>query len=93
MTPHLSMVRDRLGLHTINRNVSSKLVVEMSFIPKITILWHILSIVGVGKRGAYYLVYGYLPMQHPLGITLRFTGPVPMDSRQLKPSVRNCATR
>ena len=38
--------------------------------------------VGVGKRGAYYLVHGNLPRQHSFGITLRFTGPVPADSRQ-----------
>ena len=28
------------------------------------------------------LVDGDLPRQHPLGTTLRFTGPVPADSRQ-----------
>ncbi|CAM9956414.1 unnamed protein product [Ascophyllum nodosum] len=39
-------------------------------------------IVGVGKRGAYQLVYGDLPRQHSFGTTLRFTGPVPADSRQ-----------
>ena len=52
MTPHLSMVRDMLGLYTIDPNVSSipRFVVEMSFIPK---LQSIISIVGVGKRGAY----------------------------------------
>ena len=31
--------------------------------------------------------------QHSFGITLRLTGPVPMDSRQLKLSIRNCVTR
>ena len=43
---------------------------------------HFIPIVGVGKRGAYYLVHGDLPRQHPFGTTLRFTGPVPADSRQ-----------
>ena len=28
------------------------------------------------------IIYGDLPMQHPFGTTLRFTGPVPADSRQ-----------
>ena len=42
---------------------------------------HFISIVGVGKRGAYYLVHGDLLRQHSFGTTLRFTGPVP-DSRQ-----------
>ena len=39
-------------------------------------------IVGVEKRGEHYLVHGDLPRQHPFGTTLRFTGPVPADSRQ-----------
>ena len=43
---------------------------------------HFIPIVGVGKRGEYYLVHGDLPRQHPFGTTLRFTGPVPADSRQ-----------
>ena len=43
---------------------------------------HFISIVGVGTRGAYYLVYGDLPRQHPFGTTLRFTGPMSADSRQ-----------
>ena len=38
--------------------------------------------VGVEKRGEYYLVHGDLPRQHPFETTLRFTGPVPADSRQ-----------
>ena len=38
--------------------------------------------VGVEKRGAYYLGHGDLSRQHPFGTTLRFTGPVPADSRQ-----------
>ena len=54
---------------------------------------HSIPIVGVGKRGAYYLVRSDLPRQHPFGTTLRFTGPVPADSRQGTPSVRNCVTR
>ena len=36
----------------------------------------------MGKRGEYYLVHGDLPRQHSFGTTLRFTGPVPADSRQ-----------
>ena len=43
---------------------------------------HFILIVGVGKRGGYYLVHGDLPRQHSFGTTLRFTGPVPADSRQ-----------
>ena len=43
---------------------------------------HFIPIVGVGKRGEYQLVHGDLPRQHPFGTTLRFTGPVPADSRQ-----------
>ena len=43
---------------------------------------HFIPIVGVGKRDAYELVHGDLPMQHPFGTTLRFTGPAPADSRQ-----------
>ena len=54
---------------------------------------HFIPIVGVGKRGEYYLVHGDLPRQHPFGTTLRSTGPVPADSRQLPPSVRNRVTR
>ena len=42
-----------------------------------------IPIVGVGKGGAYLLVHGDLPRQHSFGTTLRFTGPVPADSRQL----------
>ena len=53
-----------------------------------------IPIVGVGKRGEYELVHGDLPRQHSFGTTLRFTGPVPADSRQSRtPSVRNCVTR
>ena len=54
---------------------------------------HFIPIMGVGKRGGYQVVHGDLPRQHPFGTTLRFTGPVPADSRQLTPSVRNCVTR
>ena len=43
---------------------------------------HFIPIVGVGKRGAYYLVHGDLPRKHSFGTTLRFSGPVPADSRQ-----------
>ena len=43
---------------------------------------HFIPIVGVGKRGEYLLVHGDLPRQHPFGTTLRFTGPMPEDSRQ-----------
>ena len=41
-----------------------------------------INIVGVGKRGEYEWVHGDLPRQHSFGTTLRFTGPVPVDSRQ-----------
>ena len=40
------------------------------------------TIVGVGKRGAYQFVHGDLPRQHSFGTALRFTDPVPADSRQ-----------
>ena len=53
---------------------------------------HFIPMVGGGKRGAYYLVHGDLPRQHSFGTTLRFTGAVPADSRQLTPSIRNCVT-
>ena len=43
---------------------------------------HFIPIVGVGKRGAYWLVHGDLPRQHPFVTTLRFIGPVPADSPQ-----------
>ena len=43
---------------------------------------HFIPIVGLRKRGTYELVRGDLPRQHPFGTTLRFTGPVPADSRQ-----------
>ena len=43
---------------------------------------HFIPIVGVEKRGEYQLVHGDLPRQHSFGTTLRFTGPVPADSRQ-----------
>ena len=43
---------------------------------------HFIPIVGVGKRGAYLLVHGDLARQHSFETTLRFTGPVPADSRQ-----------
>ena len=43
---------------------------------------HFIPILDVGKRGAYYLVRSDLPRQHPIGTTLRFTGPVPVGSRQ-----------
>ena len=48
----------------------------------ITPSYFIPIILGVGKRGAYYLVNSGLPRQHSFGTTLRFTGPVPVDSRQ-----------
>ena len=54
---------------------------------------HFIPIVGVGKRGVYYLVHGDLPRQRSFGTTLRFTGPVPAESRQSTPSVRVCVTR
>ena len=43
---------------------------------------HFIPILGMGKRGAYQLVHGDLPREHSFGTTLRFTGPVPADSRQ-----------
>ena len=43
---------------------------------------HFIPIVGVGKRGEYQLVHGDLLRQHSFGTTLRFTGPVLVDSRQ-----------
>ena len=43
---------------------------------------HFIPKVRVRKRGAYQLVHDDLPRQHLLGTTLRFTGPVPVDSRQ-----------
>ena len=36
----------------------------------ITPVYNFIPIVGVGKRGAYYLVYGDLPRQHPFGTTV-----------------------
>ena len=41
-----------------------------------------ITIVGVGKIGAYYLVHGDAKAAPVAGTTLRFTGPVPADSRQ-----------
>ena len=43
---------------------------------------HFIPMVCAEKRGAYELVHGDLPRQHSFGTTLRFTGPVPADSRQ-----------
>ena len=43
---------------------------------------HFIPLVGVGKRGEYELVHGDLLRQHLFGTTLRFSGPVPADSRQ-----------
>ena len=43
---------------------------------------HFIPIVGVGKRGEYESVHGDLPRQYSFGTTLRFTGPVPANSRQ-----------
>ena len=42
---------------------------------------HFMPIVGMGKRGVYKSVHGDLPRQHSFGTTLRFTDPVPADSR------------
>ena len=39
--------------------------------------------VGVGKRRACLLVHADLPRQYSFGTTLRFTDPVPAESRQL----------
>ena len=41
-----------------------------------------IPIMGMGKRDTHQLVHRDLPRQHPFGTTLRFTGPVPADSRQ-----------
>ena len=41
-----------------------------------------IPILGVRKRSAYELVHGDLPRQHSFVTTLRFSGPVPADSRQ-----------
>ena len=54
---------------------------------------HFMPIVGVGKRGVNYFVHGDLSWQNSFGTTLRFTSPVPADSRQCTSSVRNCVTR
>ena len=43
---------------------------------------HYIPIVGVGEKVEYQLVHGDLPRQHSFETTLRFTGPVPADSRQ-----------
>ena len=43
---------------------------------------HFIPKLGVGKRGEYYFVHGDLPRQYSFGTTLRFTGPVPANSRQ-----------
>ena len=43
---------------------------------------HFIPIVGVGKRGANYLVHGDLLRQHSFGTASRFTGLVPADFRQ-----------
>ena len=45
--------------------------------------------VGVGKRGAYYLVHGDLPRQHSFGTTLRFIGPVPGESDAIDSQLRD----
>ena len=37
---------------------------------------------GCGKERRILMVHGDLPRQHSFGTTLRFTGPVPADSRQ-----------
>ena len=41
---------------------------------------HVFCVIQVLRE--YLLVHGDLPRQHPFGTTLRFTGPVPADSRQ-----------
>ena len=43
---------------------------------------YFIPIVGVGKKGAYWLIHGDLPRQHSYGTILRFTSPVPADSRK-----------
>ena len=44
--------------------------------------FHFIPLVGMGKRGVYLLVHDDLLRQNPFGTTLKFTGPVPADSRQ-----------
>ena len=39
------------------------------------------------------MAHGDLPRQHSFGTTLRLTGPVPADFRQLTLGVRKCRTR
>ena len=60
----------------------TQLVSPMGYIRRYLKYVHFIPIASVGKRGAYSLVHGDLPRQHPFGTTLRFTGPVPADSRQ-----------
>ena len=52
------------------------------FLPRYFQHAHFIPIVDVDKRGEYYLVLGDRPTEHSFGTTLRFTGPVPADSRQ-----------
>ena len=70
--------------HTISRSVESQQYARKGNVPptdgkKRRALVHV-TLVGVGKRGAYEMVHGDLPRQHPFGTTLRFTGPVPANS-------------
>ena len=49
---------------------------------------------GCGKERRILIgFHGDLPRQHTFGTTLKFTSPVPADSRQWTPSVRYCVTR
>ena len=65
---------DKIARHT-RRESNQEIILNFSTVTNN-------SLVGVGKRGAYYLAHGNLPRQHSFGTTLRFSGPVPVDSRQ-----------
>ena len=60
--------------------------------PPVLSTWPLHTNRGGGKERRILMVHGDLPRQHSFGATLRFTGPVPADSRQLTPSVRICVT-
>ena len=74
--------RDCLSMDRAPYSIEKTVVVTIGSAVRYFQHAHFIPIVGVGKRGAYYLVQGDLPRQHPFGTTLRFTGPVLADSRQ-----------
>ena len=51
------------------------------------------AILPINSTFRYIQHAHFLPRQHSFGTTLLFTGPVPANSRQWTPSVRNCVTR